>query len=566
MSARALAEQALRENEEHYRSMFDNMLNGLAYCKMTFEQDRPRDFTYLAVNGTFELLTGLHNVTGKNVSDVIPGIRQSDPELFETYGRVALTGVPERFEIYVNALAKWFSVSAYSPKKEHFMAVFEDITERKKAEIRLRESEERYRVAIEHSNDGVSIVRGDTRIYVNQKFLDIFGYARTEEVIGKPLSLTIHPDDRRLVAGYARRGERGEPAPDRYEFTGVTKDGAIRHIEASVASITYLGERAGLAYFRDVTERKEAEKALEESESRFRAAFEASGIGMALVALDGRWLKVNRSLCNSIGYSEQELLGKTSAHITHPDDLENDLEHVRKLTDDQIPYYQLEKRYYHKEGYIVWVSLSVSLVRDARGHPLHFVAQIEDITERKLLEAKLQTMSIMDELTGLYNRRGFFELGQEQLRLASRTKEKFLLFFADLDHMKWINDTLGHQEGDATLVAVARLLRDSFRESDIIARMGGDEFAILAIGASDGEEEGLLTRLRDNTVRFNSDYARNFPISISVGIGRHNPGEPGSLEALILQADALMYEEKRRKRDLWAGLTTPSLAAGQGAA
>ncbi|MFZ0943157.1 MAG: PAS domain S-box protein [Syntrophobacteraceae bacterium] len=143
VTGRRRAREALRASEEHYRSLFDNMLNGYAYCKMHFEQDRPIDFTYLDVNGAFETLTGLGDVVGRKVSEVIPGIRQSDPELLELYGRVALTGIPERFETYVASLGMWFSISAYSPRKEHFVAVFDVITERKRAEAALQESQNR---------------------------------------------------------------------------------------------------------------------------------------------------------------------------------------------------------------------------------------------------------------------------------------------------------------------------------------------------------------------------------------------------------------------------------------
>jgi PAS domain S-box-containing protein len=138
ITARKRAEEALRSSEEHFRSLFDNMLNGFAYCQMHFEANQPQDFTYLQVNRAFERLTGLRNVVGKKVSEVIPGLRTSNPELFETYGRVALTGVPEQFETYVEALGMWFSVSVYRPKMEHFVAVFDVITERKRAEEAIR--------------------------------------------------------------------------------------------------------------------------------------------------------------------------------------------------------------------------------------------------------------------------------------------------------------------------------------------------------------------------------------------------------------------------------------------
>jgi two-component system, NtrC family, sensor kinase len=135
---RKRAESALRASEHHYRSLFDNMLNGFAYCRMLFEQDRPKDFIYLDVNSAFETLTGLKDVVGKKVSEVIPGIQESNPGVFEIYGKVALTGNPEQFETYVEPLGMWFSISVYSPQTEHFVAVFDVITERKRAEEEIR--------------------------------------------------------------------------------------------------------------------------------------------------------------------------------------------------------------------------------------------------------------------------------------------------------------------------------------------------------------------------------------------------------------------------------------------
>ena len=167
ISERKAAEEAVRESEGRYRSLFQNMLEGFAYCRMIFEGDRPQDFVYLEVNDRFEELTGLHDVAGKTVTQVIPGIRESHPELFEIYGRVALTGQPERFEIDLDPIG-WLSVVVYSPEREHFIAVFDNITERKLAEEEIRRATERLEAL--HDIDR-----------------DILGSTSVEEVVGSAL-------------------------------------------------------------------------------------------------------------------------------------------------------------------------------------------------------------------------------------------------------------------------------------------------------------------------------------------------------------------------------------------
>ena len=142
ITKRKRAEEALRGLEHRYRSLFENMLEGFSYCRMLYdEHDRPADFVYLDVNAAFGRLTGLENVIGRKVSDVLPGIGKSSPELFEKYGRVARTGIPERFEFDFKALKQWLSISVYSPARDHFIAVFQDTTEQKELEARLRHSQ-----------------------------------------------------------------------------------------------------------------------------------------------------------------------------------------------------------------------------------------------------------------------------------------------------------------------------------------------------------------------------------------------------------------------------------------
>jgi PAS domain S-box-containing protein len=188
ISERIQAEEAVRTSERLYRSLFENMLEGFAYHKMLYENNLPQDYIFLEVNKRFGQLTGLKNVAGKKISEVLPGIQSTNSDLIEIYGRVAITGKPERFESYIEQLGKWFSISVYSPEKEYFVSVFDNITERKQAEETLRDSEVRYRRLFEAAQDGVLLLDAETgEIFdVNPYLVRMLGYSY-EEFMGKKL-------------------------------------------------------------------------------------------------------------------------------------------------------------------------------------------------------------------------------------------------------------------------------------------------------------------------------------------------------------------------------------------
>ena len=257
---RKRAEEALRESEALYRSLFDNMMNGFAYCQMLFDQGHPVDFIYLNVNKAFETQTGLKNVAGRKVSEVIPGIRENDPKLLEIYGRVALTGKPEVFEIYVQALKMWFAISVYSPKPEHFVAVFDVISERKRAEAALRENAQRLRQFYESGLLGV--IFWNTRGQItdaNDEFLEMVGYTRAELNAGEIDWLNMTPPEYRhlddaSVGELKATGVNKSPLEKEY----IRKDGT--RIPIAVAAAMLDEERVnGVAFVQDITERKQAE-------------------------------------------------------------------------------------------------------------------------------------------------------------------------------------------------------------------------------------------------------------------------------------------------------------------
>jgi diguanylate cyclase (GGDEF)-like protein len=176
------------------------------------------------------------------------------------------------------------------------------------------------------------------------------------------------------------------------------------------------------------------------------------------------------------------------------------------------------------------------------------VKSIRHAIERHRLLSALRSLSLIDDLTGLYNRRGFSDLGEQYLKLARRASRGVALVYMDLDRFKTINDTLGHHVGDRALIKLSDILKASFRRSDIIARMGGDEFAVLAVEATSDGASLLVNRLRERIDDFNHAHRDSYQLAVSIGMARHDGEERVRLEDLLTQADAAMYEEKRGKR------------------
>jgi diguanylate cyclase (GGDEF)-like protein/PAS domain S-box-containing protein len=297
-----------------------------------------------------------------------------------------------------------------------------------------------------------------------------------------------------------------------------------------------------------IAEQKRISQALEESEKHFRNAFDHAAIGMALVSPEGGWLQVNRSLCQIVGYSEAELLVSDFQTITHRDDLGHDLAEMYRMINNEILTCQVEKRYIHKLGHDVWASTSASLIRDAEGNPLHFIYQIQDVTERKRAEAAIHTLSLADELTGLYNRRGFLAFCKQHRSSLHRANKCGVLVYADLDGLKTINDSFGHKEGDRALIKTAELLKETFRSADVLGRLGGDEFTALAAVDPDGGVDMLISRLEQKFEDFNAQKLMPYKLSISIGVAQLDIDGSQSMEDLMALADLAMYENKRRKR------------------
>jgi diguanylate cyclase (GGDEF)-like protein/PAS domain S-box-containing protein len=287
---------------------------------------------------------------------------------------------------------------------------------------------------------------------------------------------------------------------------------------------------------------------LQESEARYKQLVETANDMIFGFDLNGRISFVNPAARRISGYSEEEILGHSYADFLAPD-YRAALEAFYReqfLTRTEETYQ--EYPFLTRDGRMIWLGSSVQLIRGEDGRISGLQAISRDISERKRMEEELEKAAITDALTGLYNRRGFISLAHRQMRLAERSRKGMILCFIDLDGMKGINDQLGHEQGDAALTETAAVLTEVFRESDILARIGGDEFAVLAIDSSADHEDVLRNRLYEHVARHNGMAGRQYILSMSLGMAFFDPEAPVPMDALMAAADARMYEQKRRKK------------------
>jgi diguanylate cyclase (GGDEF)-like protein/PAS domain S-box-containing protein len=284
--------------------------------------------------------------------------------------------------------------------------------------------------------------------------------------------------------------------------------------------------------------------------SAFETAFTHAPIGMALVDMAGRLLRANDALCRITGYTAEEVRARAFRDLSDPKDVDVDALQIVELLDGRVPAYQIEKRYRHAWGHLIWVLLNVSLVRDDEGRPLHLIAQVQDISERKELEGRLEHLVDHDFLTALFNGRRFEQALAEVTKSAARYGGGGAVLLLDLDHFKVVNDQFGHKAGDDLLKTVAAALRARIRESDVLARLGGDEFGIILpqvdIGQAEVVAEGIVKTLRRQTAM---QAEQQIPVTASVGVALFD----GLTNVEILAAaDLAMYEAKAAGRDRFA--------------
>ena len=679
ITERKKGETDLKKSEERCCTLLENVEDG--YYELNL------DGNYIFCNEAYARILGYRpqDLIGLNWREFTT--RETADRVDQIYKAVQETGIAAKAvgveTINRDGNGRFIELSTFAIRDAEgepigFRGMTRDVTEQKWAGEALRELEEKYRKVVELSQDGIIMVREDHLVFVNQRMVEMFGYRHPDELLGRPLSQLVHPQDRERVVEFNRRRQRGEPVPASYEFQGIHREAGVIQVEVSGTRMVYQGAEVALTFLRDITDRKRSEEALKESETKYRHLFELAHDAIGLIQQDlfvdcntetlimfnaGRMQIIGKTLgdlspprqpdgrpsgeiirervqaalegapqffewkylrvdgapfdaevslnriflgqetylqaiirditerkhmeeagreserryrilfettqeailvmkglifvdCNPaaerlLGCNRQEILGSTPFRFS-PElqaDGQRSAEQGKELVEKVIHQGPQRFEWVHQALDGRRFDVEVSLSQFHIAGQSHLFVMERDITEQKRAQEELRALSLIDELTGLYNRRGFLTLARQQLKMADRMQRGLFLLFADLDGLKGINDHFGHSAGDQALKDAAQIMRETFREPDILARIGGDEFVVLAIeGTSAADADILNTRLTNNLNGFNEKRQRDYHLSVSQGVVRHTPNRWTTIEELMAQADRLMYEKKREKK------------------
>jgi len=420
----------------------------------------------------------------------------------------------------------------------------------------LKESSSRFEEITSTLGEGIYVIDKDGLItFVNPVAQKLLGWTE-KELIGQNAHVLYHykkmdhspyPEHDCEMRNVMKSGQPFKSSEEVFW----RKDGTFININVTSTPLFRNNEIVGaVVVFDDITDRKKIEQALRASEKSFREVIEYAPIGMSLVSLEGRFIKVNQALCQIVGYDSDELIKLTFQEITYPEDLTIDLEYLHQLLDDKTKSYQMEKRYIRKDKTIVWVQLSVSISRDEDNTPLYFISQIEDITERKQRHEQAQQYAYYDHLTHLPNRRMLLNKLHQALSQAQRYKRSMALLFLDLDHFKKINDSMGHAAGDIVLKEVATRLTACVRLDDTVSRQGGDEFVIVLTEIAQVQDAQLVAeKILDSFKQPINVNGQVIMVSTSIGIAVRSNDMEVTVEELMKRADMAMYEAKGAGRN-----------------
>jgi len=420
---------------------------------------------------------------------------------------------------------------------------------RKQAEKKSLEANSQYRTLFENAIDAILIIdqASEKIIDCNKKAADMSGYTVTEL---KTMTVTeLYPSEEQNVISkiFGKVAESGSLSG----ISGVSllrKDGMFVPVEINAAAHEIGGENCICGMIRDITLRKKNEDMLRESEEKTRTMIDTSLDAIIMMDGNGNISYFNKAAEKMFGFRQKEVKGKKLHDLMVSEDArkiyEQNLSKFEQSGQCRIIGKTLELNASKKDGTRFPVEISISSFH-FQGK-WHSVGAVRDITLRKEMEARLRESSRTDDLTGLFNRRGFMDLSSQQFKLAQRNKSGLYLLLLEVEDLRTVNEKYGHKSGDRMLQDTAKLLKSTFRESDIIARMGGDTFSVLIITPPGPEiEKSITSHIEDNLRTYNNQKNRVDELSLSMGISRFDPAAPCSLDELLCHAEAMINKNRR---------------------
>jgi diguanylate cyclase (GGDEF)-like protein/PAS domain S-box-containing protein len=527
------AHRAAREELKRSRERMNAMLESIGDAFFAID----RDWRIIYANRKAGAFIGVDvepNI-GRHLLEIAPALEGT--ENLEHYRRAMDSGEACFYEVYWEPSASWLEARIY-PTADGLSVYFHDITAKRRAADAVRKSEQRFRNLFQQAGDSIVIADRDLRIVAaNGRACARFGYTEAE-------FLDLHVGD---IDGH-HAYTPGLLASLRDGHTHLLrlakrrKDGSSFPAEVHISRFEDGGQEYFQAIVRDLTEREEAERQLRASEQRFRDVIEMTPAGYVLASADGRVLDVNPALCGLSGHARAALVGRTldDLFVAFP-------WHSLYAHDAQAPVQGVEAILLHAGGGHVHVLFNGSVRRDGAGNVQSVTGLMSDITDRKQAESRLQQLATHDTLTGLPNRALLHERVQRMLDACPQGRTVAIMFL-DLDRFKEVNDSFGHELGDALLCEVAARLRRVMRPGDLIARLGGDEF-VVAVECGGAADAGTIAqKLLDALGLPVRVGGQEVTAGASIGISLF-PHDASTRELLFQTADTAMYGAKRAGRN-----------------
>jgi diguanylate cyclase (GGDEF)-like protein/PAS domain S-box-containing protein len=422
-------------------------------------------------------------------------------------------------------------------------------------ETQLRESERWFASALRCVGDGVVVIEPDGHIrFLNAVAEQLTGWTQ-EDAVGVHVDTVIdvqRPADQ--SESQALRALRGESVVGIEHALVLKRRGgqSLRVDESAAPVFDEQGNKLGVVVvLRDATERLRQEALMRQSEEHFRSMFENAPLGMALISLEGSFIRVNAALCQFLGRSEEALMQLPHEEITFSADVEAEKARQMALLSGGELVAQFEKRYKHADQRPLWSLVSISLLRD-HGEPVCYLYQVHDLMERKEMEQRMARLAYSDPLTNLSNRAHLLSELERLLAFSRRHKQQLAVIYMDLDRFKQINDTMGHEAGDRLLQEVAKRLSANLREVDCVARMGGDEFVMALTGVHTTEDViHVVEKLRRAVAQPLTLGDKEIIVTPSLGISLY-PHDGADADELLRHADMALYAAKAEGRNRYS--------------